>query len=298
MLLDSVLVLCLSCLPIVVLSKRYYEIAILIDQNPKDEFHKFLLKNAQEFSLKITAESPSHPVVSLWNPVFTRGCPHESRNPNRFQNPEFPGTNWPYWRGIALAQKSIWEDFCIYRENVSPDDVIVIFEHDFWCVSNNCTHALEAAVQLMYTDIKLLGWQLCHGPCKHQYRMPLTMHAYAISCAAIDKSRNYWDPCGSAFDLQLGMRLKEGLLSWDIASAEFNAFGINQTALNQVDTNTTFPLKCEGLFVQIENRKTFGHDHTKPGETKYRPEHGEAEAADEVVSNVTFSLVANTTTSR
>jgi hypothetical protein len=240
---------------------RFYEVAIIVNQRPENDKQIILLENARNLAARLTNEAPSHPIVSLWNPVFTFGCPHKSRRPlSQARDPTFK-ENWPYWRGIALAQKSIWEDFCVYRENVRPDDVIVILEHDAWCRVNACSQAVEIAVQLQNTDIKYLGWT------KHR-EFVVNMHAYSITCAAVLKVRDKIDPCGSAMDLQIYRNANNGTLTWETAYAERNSFGINQTSYTVITTKTTHASADDGIFNQIKFYDGESEQHARPGEFK------------------------------
>ena len=107
------------------------------------------------------------------------------------------------------------------------------------------------------------------------------MHAYSMTCAAILKTMNLYDPCGSAMDLQTASYFRDGTLSWETASAEWNAFGRNQSAYEVVKTNKTYPSFDEGLFIQIKNIDIERRGaHEKPGDNVVKTEIGMEDIAE------------------
>lgn len=243
------LLLVIMCNPI--LSKKYFEVAIVVDEKPTRDFDSYLLNRARVFSNTL---AQSNITVKFWGPIWAKGCPHFSRSP-KFRTVHYD-TPFPYWRGCTLAHTTIWNDFCIYRENVLPNDTLVVFESDILCVVNNCASAIDVSVQMQSSDIFYLGWCLFKSFNKggvYREVPPLCLHAYSITCAAVLKTRNLWDPCGSALDLQVTKFALEGLVTWDMAIHQLKAFGINKTSEEEISADPHLEYQYEGMFRQIKN---------------------------------------------
>lgn len=138
-------------------ASTYYEVAIIIDKTPKHTFQTYLLNRAEEFAEDIREHSPSHPTVTIWDPVYAAWCPHTRPKPSIYHGKVFPEP-YQYWRGSTLAHYSTWNDFCIYRENAQPNDTLVVFENDVLCLADNCAAYLDHIVQTQVVDVVYLGW--------------------------------------------------------------------------------------------------------------------------------------------
>lgn len=125
-------------------------------------------------------------------------------------------------RSMTMAHLSIWDQFSRRREANKmramfdeADDVIAVFEDDFFPMAPNIGAALIAEIDSMETDIKYLGW------CFHFDKdlAPCCTHAYAVNVIGARKLLQHIDSCNlDPNDLQ--MRKKENNISWAMTLAE------------------------------------------------------------------------------
>ena len=183
-----------------------------------------------------------------------QGCPHAS-----YLNQDINDVHLPYWRGCSMAQLSIWQDYCILRQNASDDDIIVIFEDDFYCVANNCAPYLDYVIQHQSVDLFYLGY--CYLYFKAPNAIPPNcLHAYSIKCKAVRKIRDMVDPCGRGMDQQLSHLGSKGwVFTWDYMSD--SDYTLNVTSYDYVANSKYLGFSYDdssgGMFRQVMNRTNY-----------------------------------------
>lgn len=154
-----------------------------------------------------------------------------------------------------MAQFAIWQDYCIFRPNATLEDVLVIFESDFYCVANNCIKYLDYVIQHQYTDIFYLGY--CYLYHKSPNSVPPNcLHAYSIKCGAARKLRDLLDPCGQGVDSQLSYwGSQAGYFTWDYMADQDYTY--NNTLFDYVMKSNILAFDYDdnsgGMFRQIKN---------------------------------------------
>lgn len=161
-------------------------------------------------------------------------------------------------RSMTLAHYGIWDQFLRRRETNKmrqmfneTNDVMAVFEDDFFPMAPNIGAALIAEIDNMKTDILYLGW------CFHyeKDKAPCCTHAYAVNVIGARKLMNSIDTCHlDPNDIQ--MRKTANNISWSMSSAEKydpkGAYFKKAIKENEVTVPTIlYAIGFGGIFAQV-----------------------------------------------